>query len=328
MASKDAHTQDPRDTLEQFGREAEQIIGTFVETLTMRKPPARICHYTNEAGLKGILKSGKLWLTEIHGGSLNDPSELDHGFKIGIKELGKMVVGRPPECQEFSKILTSVTDSRGIQESAHFFVCCFSSLRDDLGQWRAYTAKGTGFALEFDGAALEHGFTHNSQTAPNAEDHAVSFPITYNDAKIADLHRQIIGKMIHLISLPRARNLHPEEVIAYTRELALSLLLQLAHAALFFKHQAYKSEKEYRFLETYSVDVPPPDELIGPGSSMARHLEFDWRSIAPKSLKRVLVGPGADQEKAIQLAKNFLHRFNPEAKAVRVTPSTVPYRGC
>jgi hypothetical protein len=34
-------------------------------------PPPIIYHYTNDAGLRGILESGKLWLTDIF--DLNDP---------------------------------------------------------------------------------------------------------------------------------------------------------------------------------------------------------------------------------------------------------------
>jgi hypothetical protein len=129
--------------LEQFGREAGQIIDAFVETVKSRKRPDRIYHYTDDEGLKGILEHGTLWLTDIC--HLNDPSELDHDFKIGIKELEKAVIGRPRECQEFSRILASVTEDHElqgaaqtedhkIQGSAHYFVCSFSSCGDDLGQ--------------------------------------------------------------------------------------------------------------------------------------------------------------------------------------------------
>jgi len=38
--------------LEQFGREAGQIIDAFVKTVTSRERPDRIYHYTTDAGLK------------------------------------------------------------------------------------------------------------------------------------------------------------------------------------------------------------------------------------------------------------------------------------
>jgi hypothetical protein len=44
-----------------------------------------IYHYTNSAGLKGILESGNLWFSDIFG--LNDPSELRHGLGCAIDIL-------------------------------------------------------------------------------------------------------------------------------------------------------------------------------------------------------------------------------------------------
>jgi hypothetical protein len=330
MVSKDEYPRDMQEALERFGCEAQQIIDAFVKTVTSRKRPDHIYHYTDDAGLKGILEHGTLWLTDIC--RLNDPSELDHGFKIGIKELEKMVIGRPRECQEFSKILASVTedhdltDDRKIQGSARYFVCSFSSCGDDLGQWRAYAANGSGFALEFDAAVLEDGFTHNRSTEPNAEDRAVSFPITYKDAKLADLDRQIIERMLGLISLPRGRNLNNDEINSYTRELALSLIMQATQAAIFFKHRAYKSEREYRFLETYSVEEPHRVELRYRPYSVIRYRTFDWRSAAPGVLKRILIGPGADQKRAARFAMDCLDLFHSGTENVQIVCSPIPYR--
>src|SRR5271169_4560199 len=113
MVSKDEYPRDMQKALEQFGCDAQQIIEAFVKTISSRKRPDRIYHYTDDAGLKGILEHGTLWLTDIC--RLNDPSELDHGFKIGIEELKKTVIGCPREWQEFSRILTSVTEDHEIQ---------------------------------------------------------------------------------------------------------------------------------------------------------------------------------------------------------------------
>jgi hypothetical protein len=38
------------------------------------EPPHIIYHYTGDVGLRGILETGQLWLTDVYG--LNDPSEL------------------------------------------------------------------------------------------------------------------------------------------------------------------------------------------------------------------------------------------------------------
>ena len=74
---------DMQEALERFRDEAEEILASFLHTISSQQPPAVIYHYTNDAGLKGILETGKIWLSDIF--SLNDPSELSHGFSIFVE---------------------------------------------------------------------------------------------------------------------------------------------------------------------------------------------------------------------------------------------------
>ena len=77
MGSSEAITPDLRLALERFDREADAIIDSFVKPLKAQEPPLVIYHYTDDLGLRGILETGKIWLTNIF--NLNDPSELSHG---------------------------------------------------------------------------------------------------------------------------------------------------------------------------------------------------------------------------------------------------------
>ncbi|HEY1901605.1 MAG TPA: DUF2971 domain-containing protein [Terracidiphilus sp.] len=296
-----------QEALGHFGRDAEQIIGRdspFVKSLTSQKAPTSIYHYTNDAGLKGILEYGTLWLSDIS--SLNDPSELNHGFEVAIRELKRMVADGPRESREFASGLECVDKKKIIQESADFFICSFSLCGDDLGQWRAYADNGRGFALEFDADALEREFTRD-------EEHDASFFLTYNDAELAGLDRQIIVKMLHLAQLP-----------SYKNALSIDFMKYAATAAIFFKHMAYKNEMEYRFLETYSVGTTPCVNWRARRNSLIRYREFDWRSAVPGALKKIIVGP-ADQEKAFQFASECL-RWYPKSGNVPITCSSIPYR--
>jgi hypothetical protein len=307
MVSKDGYPREMQEALNQFGRDAEQIIGRespFVKSLTSQKAPASIYHYTNDAGLKGILESGTLWLSDIS--SLNDPSELNHGFEIAIGELKRMVADGPHESREFASGLEFVDKRKIIHESADFFICSFSLCGDDLGQWRAYADNGRGFALEFDAGALEREFTRD-------EDHAVSFPLTYCDAELAGLDRQIIEKMLHLAQLPSCKD-----------DLSIAFMAYATTAAIYFKHMAYKNELEYRFLETYSVGATPCVNQRVRRNSLNRYREFDWLSVVSGSLKKIIVGP-ADRKKAFQFASECL-RLYPKSGNVPITCSPIPYR--
>ena len=300
MVSKDEYPRDMQGALEQFGGEAGQIIDALVKTVTSRERPDRVYHYTTDAGLKGILESGKLRLTDIC--SLNDPSELNHGFEIAIRELRNMVAGGSSVSQRFANDLELVANSQTIQKSADFFVCSFSLCDDDLGQWRAYADGGRGFALEFDTAALEN------ESAPD------SFHLTYDDDKLAAIDLQI-AKLLPFTQLPN-----------YKDALSIAFMTYETNAAIFFKHTAYKNEMEYRFMETFSVDAKPPVELLYRPYSVIRYRNFNWRNVAPGALKRILIGPAADKKKATKFAQDCLELFHPGANNVQIDCSPIPYR--
>ena len=87
--------QDMIDALAKFDSTAKQIIDSFCKTLESQEPPQTIYHYTNDVGLKGILETGQLWLSDIF--NLNDPSELSHGFSHAVKILNNKAANGPPD---------------------------------------------------------------------------------------------------------------------------------------------------------------------------------------------------------------------------------------
>src|SRR5215813_9273187 len=82
---------------------ATKILQDFLKTVEGAKPPPRLYHYTSDAGLEGIIKSGKLWFTDIF--ALNDPSELRHGLSIAIDVLKSRATDEMPEIATFAKML-------------------------------------------------------------------------------------------------------------------------------------------------------------------------------------------------------------------------------
>jgi len=74
-----------RQAIQVFFRKAEAIVNSFASTLDKQPPPSIIYHYTNDAGLRGIIETGKLWFTDIF--NLNDPTELRHGLNPALEIL-------------------------------------------------------------------------------------------------------------------------------------------------------------------------------------------------------------------------------------------------
>jgi hypothetical protein len=132
--------------------------------------------------------------------------------------------------------------------------------------------------------------------------------------------------MFSLISLPRGKKLSDAVVNAYMGELAVMLASHAMHACLFFKHPGYKNEQEYRFLEVReagqaSVGIKAKMRPY----SIVEYIEFDWKENNSDALKRIVVGPAADSEKATRFAKDCLRMFY--SGAVSLDRSKIPYRG-
>jgi Protein of unknown function (DUF2971) len=309
---------DMMDALAKFGHEAEEIVDAFLTRLEAAPPPPILYHYTNDVGLRGILESGKLWLTDIL--SLNDPSELSHGLSHAVTILSGKAGNGPPESKLFAADFEEMIRLGKVQRSGDYFICSFSSAGDDLGQWRAYADNGRGYVLGFDASALEDAFIRQAG-APIQK----AFPITYNDARLIEIHRNIIEQVFALISLPHGRNLGNEAIKGYIAELYTVMTVHTLHAGLHFKHEAYANEREYRFMQVHPPSKwPPATKLRTRSYSSIRYQEFDWKDAGRNVLKNIVIGPAADIERARKFAKEALLLVDQEA--VSITCSRIPYR--
>ncbi len=309
---------DMRDALAKFGDEADRIVDEFLASLEATLPPPILYHYTNDVGLRGILESGKLWLTDIL--SLNDPSELSHGLQLAVSILKERAENGPAESRIFANDFQEVIRLGNIQRSGNYFISCFSALGDDLGQWRAYADNGRGYALGFDAQALEAAFIKQAD-APILK----AFPVVYCDSRLLEIHQGIIDKMFGLISLPRGRQLDEDTIKAYWAELHTLTTVHALHAGLHFKHKAYSNEQEYRFLRVHpSGNEPLVTKLRTRHYSSIRYQEFDWKAGGTGVLKKIVIGPAASADCAEAFAKESLRLTDQEA--VDLTRSPIPYR--
>ena len=307
-----------REALIAFDQEAEESLNAFVTELEQRKPPDILYHYTDDVGLKGILESGKLRLTDIH--NLNDPSELTHGYSHAIRIVNSLLAGKTPLHQRFANNFERFHSDGGIRESQHCFVVCFSSNGNDLGQWRSYGDDGRGYALGFETASLEHAFARSSGSA-----NGQSFWVTYDENRLFKLQHSVTSNLEKLISI--AFDFEASgKVGEYLERLSQYLTVHCLRIGLLFKHEAYKNEGEYRFLELLSAEEGAgaafnyrtrPYELV-------RYREFEWKREAPHALKQVVIGPAANKEKAYiflgACERAFLSGHPPLGRVISATP--------
>ena len=309
-----------RAEVEKFDAAAEEIVEAIGRALNAQEPPPIIFHYTDDAGLRGIIESGKFWLTDIF--NLNDPSELLHGFSHAIAILNHKASAGQPATKRFAQGFETFGREGGLQASAHLFVLAFSSSGDELGQWRAYADNGRGYALGFDAKTLEAAFIREGSNTDYGNN---SFPVIYDDAALKRMHGQIVDLIFPLLTLPDGKDLPSPVVSKYMLDLSIFLSMHVARSALFYKHEAYSNEKEYRFLQMHQPNKPVPDVKFRTRPySLVRYREFDWRSLAPQALKQIIIGPSADPQRGTQFARGCLRSFYSED--VEIVSSKIPYR--
>jgi hypothetical protein len=300
-----------------FDAECSNYLDTSIAPLAGQPAPDVLYHYTNDAGLRGILETGKFWLTDIF--YLNDPSELQHGLSVAAD-----VLTREAEILDLPKSNTFVKNfveflKTGIESTAHYFVGSFSIDGDDLGQWRAYADNGRGFALGFDGKQMEEEFITSGSNS--------TFYVSYDTGDLA--YRFTSLALFALKALTTQINTESDNALTeYMKQLSILLSIHVLRTALLFKHHAYHAEVEFRFLEIFRRDRPVESmQYRQRGYELIKYREFAWRGQKHGLLKQVVIGPAADPIKARRFVKDCLTAFHiNQPQEVEIVQSPIPYR--
>lgn len=246
--------------------------------------PETLFHYTNDIGLHGILTSGKLWLTDLT--SVNDPSELEHGLDVGIKELHESNTSPILITNKFVNLFGSLLRNRA-QQLSHNFACSFSTNGNELSQWRSYAENGRGYALAFSGIDLEPAFA-------NQKDGVVrqAFPVLYSEEMLRSRHRESISLVLPKVQeISKALgdvSLSGTQIDTALKEFSVMLACDFLLTSTYFKHPAYLIETEYRFHEVFRISENVPNlRTRARRYSLVNFRDFEWKRLAPNSLKKL-----------------------------------------
>jgi hypothetical protein len=312
---------DMYEAIEDCYERCNAIVQNYAHNLDTQLAPAIVYHYTDSAGLLGILESGTFRLTDIFG--LNDPSELRHGISRACEIFTAEAQLGHPAATIFAEKFNSIMNGR-VDAVAHFFAGCLSRASDDLGQWRAYGDDGRGFAIGFDGGLLDKAFIRrgDEDIPGNA-----TFPVTYDDKLLREMHQKLVGVVIPLIAMPAGRNLANAAINKFMKMLSVNFSVCVIRAAIFFKHEAYANEQEYRLLKIFEAH-----QSIDGLRRRARHFaltrftDFDWKSKGHHVLREIVIGPAADESAARSFIHECLRAGGFDPKIVIIRQSKIPYR--
>lgn len=192
-------------------------------------------HYTTTSGLLGILSSDCLWSSNAY--FLNDLSEYNYAFNIIKEQIEK---SKLRFVDSFNTILDNAF--KYIQLQIDYYVISFSECKDLLSQWRAYSNCGNGYSLGFNLHDLFNTFKPNLDC-----NYAFIQKVTYNTTEQKVIIDNVLNRaFVYFNNTP---NIDENDFI-------FTLSLFLSGCMLWFKHDAFHEENEWRiiFIPNYDTD--------------------------------------------------------------------------
>ena len=274
-------------------------------------------HYTSIAGLKGIIEENGLWASDNR--FMNDAEESWNGIRLARNVLQHKA--KRSRDAAFASILQSVDELIAVPRDYGHLVACFSTARDDLGQWRGYAAGGVCLRLgqrAEEEAPLFFGPEH------------IPFKAIYRDLPKRVLLLSIIRDFEREYALDRAAmpfdwpSDHDEE---YTS----ALHSKISFSILGFKDQAFENEAEARIVLSYEQVGRYDGGLkfrVSPLGIIPYLRTGDNLAVKKNGgrlpLREVVVGPAPHQGLIAKSVETFLRQSGYSDTTVSL--SKVPYR--
>ncbi len=281
--------------------------------------PLSLFHYTDSAGLLGIVDGKALWATHIL--FLNDEGELRHAAALVSELYASELERQPPSSEDPANWLVRdfLHRVRYLNETRwavdNIYVACFCETDDLLSQWRGYGDHGGGFSLGFRPELL-------LQTAraamPESEISLGSVVYDQNEqsARLKNIYESVRASLIQ-----NASDKSPSQLDQVAAVHARAFMREAFRYAPFFKQKTFGEEREWRIVIEGRV---PRDRLRFRRHSLGivPYLEFPTSNdVVSSSLASIRVGPRKDQPLALRSLEMLL-----DGRGVRVSSSEVTLR--
>lgn len=252
--------------------------------------PGSLLHFTDAGALLSLLATGNLWVSRAL--ASNDPSELDHGRSIALKEQA-LVIGKsevPSRDQIFEEEIRASFDGKltdgKIKQLFDPHICCFTTEdnADVVAHWAMYGRDGSGFALRFKGKALDNMVSQN----------ATLVPVVYDEAKQGEHMRALLGiarascfKAFEYAHKYGGSEYWPARSYKIAGQ-AFGNVITL-HAAT-MKAPSFAAEKEWRLLHV-GIEKKGGPQLMKADARGAIIRTYFEAKFVPDDLEAVIVGP-------------------------------------
>ncbi|MDJ0411216.1 DUF2971 domain-containing protein [Rhodococcoides fascians] len=293
--------------------------------------PEKLWHYTDAAGLMGILGGGNattppdtatFWATNLE--YLNDHQELVFGLKHvrrAIEDLVKglrkvnyaphephIYVNIPAKVAFLERLLSAITGTieHAYRYPIHCYVTSFSKEGDLLSQWRGYGAGLDGYAIAVDPKGLTVPSGHFLR--PSAR----FAPVYYGDLAVPnELSTDVIERLDPLLRRTEAPPMSDQMIDQQLRWIA-TLAAQV-------KHEGFEEEAEWRYID-------PGYNGNSYRTRGTRLIPYTNWNLDPDRVIGVNVGPAPSQHENVKAVRGLLNHNGFYAAADRVTFSKTPFR--
>ena len=295
-------------------------------------------HYTSPEGLQGILKNRHLFFTDCQ--FLNDRVERLH---INTELKYFWATQNSNYLKEFSTLLSNIQIS-GYEDSAYgtieksdiiedcrYFVFSTSTKKDSLAMWRYYSKNGNcdGYCITLNTYALIDEWIDRDTGVAIEHGHVIY--------ESSDKQAKILNQVEYLYDI-WSRYEHSDGL---NKIIIKSYSSWASYASLFFKHDRFSEEKEYRLVAiapakaisslsyTYKNQENKIYDFRISQGVLIPYIKIPfctWNKDECYAISEILVGPSPNDDLKVAGIEYFIKSLDYDFPELRITKSIVPLR--
>jgi hypothetical protein len=269
----------------------------------------RLFHYTNAAGLLGILRDSTLWATDPR--FLNDTQEAVYARELFTSTLASIanpaLAPHHPahsDSEGFGRVFDdykALIENELDSPSFSVYVTCFCESDDLLSQWRGY-GSDHGYAIGFEASALEIW-------REGVDDYAKELAqVRYGTEGAADVVATVM------------RDVHTDSNLGHAGVHAHRMAVQAAVMLAAVKHPGFSEEREWRLITAREGPHGPAMRFRTSSMAIIPYIETPFPREAVVSVR---VGPGQHVDLREQGVRRLLRTLDGSAQ---VLCSDIPLR--
>jgi hypothetical protein len=307
----------------------EEIVDSLIDSATaavqgidVPNPDGLLLHFTDAAGLIGILQSKTLWGTRAS--CMNDTSELTHG-KVLAREVVQGRIGAEPNARfaatwktalEHFNAHADTPSGRRLHTDA--FVTSFCARADKSVHWLSYGRGGFGYAVGIDSSLLDlAGWS--------------LVPVIYDEAEQRRVLAEIYDKIQVAVATLADTFKSAPPIVDMIESIAGDLVADVTGLiAPWYKHPCFAAEEEWRLFRPRVEGKNVKPERMFPLKFRAYR---DWVVpyaefvVKPEAFRKVIMGSQVPDHPTRQSLRLLLRENGIDLATCEIEQSNVPVRG-